>query len=128
MKQTYVQQLNTLLEASQKAIEEICKQKKLITLFEATGKEYFEEEWTEDIYDVIPDFCFYSKHGEAEYAAIKEIKLDGDDVYITGILKQNSYPDPVTIHLMELNTESSCVLADYLASLEDIPPVANEVK
>lgn len=111
MEKTYLEQLNEITEAAQQAIAQIVRQKKNIILFSATDNE--EEEWTVDIYDM-PDFPFYDKYNCVEYAAIKEIHLNGGDIEITGILKGESYSKQIKVKLTELETYSSAALADCL--------------
>lgn len=118
MKTNYGQQLDALAASAQLEILNLCMEHGMITIFDATGKEAFEEEWTVDIYDDVPDFPFYDKHAGVEWAAVKELKWDGTNLYITGILKRDSYPDLATVSLQELDAYSSCALADYLSGME----------
>lgn len=121
MKRTFIQQLDTITKAAHDVIESICTDRKTITILHTTGSMEFEEEqkWLEDVFGEVPTFTYYSLNGEIEYAAVKEIKLEGDQVHITGILKYNSYPDEILVNLLELDSTSSCELADYLLSLND---------
>src|SRR5260221_6156372 len=118
MKINFTAQLDELTRQAQAAILDYVTNHKYIILFTATGKEEFDEKWSVDIYDDVPDFPCYDKHDGIEYAAVKELKLDGDNVFITGILKRDSYPDTHTVTLLELDAHSSCALADYLLTLE----------
>lgn len=112
MKKTFIEQLNEITEAAQQAIAEQMAKQKSVKFFSATEDEG--EEWTADIYDEIPDFPFYDKHGFVSYAAIKEIQLSDNSIQVTGILKGDSYPDEVHVLLSELDVYSSSALADYL--------------
>ncbi len=118
MKQDFSEQLDTLTREAQLEILRICTEQKQITVFTATGKEESDEEWSVDIYDDVPDFPYYEKHGGIEYAAVKELRWDGTNVYITGLLKSDSYPETATVSLLELDAPSSCALADYLISMK----------
>lgn len=111
-------QLNRLTAAAQLEILRICTEQKQITLFNPSGREEPFEEWSVDIYDDVPDFPCYDLEEGIEYAAVKELKWDGTNLYITGILKKGSYPDTATVSLQELDAHSSCALADYLLALE----------
>jgi hypothetical protein len=117
MKINFTAQLDELTRQAQLAILESLVNRKHIILFTTTGKEEFGEEWSLDIYDDVPDFPCYDKHDGIEYAAVKELKFEDDNVVITGILKRDSYPDTCTITLLELDAPSSCALADYLTAI-----------
>ena len=120
MKQTFIEQLNEISEAAQQAIAEQIVQQKSMILFSATGDE--DEEWTTDIYDEIPDFPFYDKHGFVGYAAIKEMHGCDHGIEITGILKGDDYPKEIKVMLNELDDYSSAALADYIFSQITVTP------
>lgn len=121
MKKTFIKQLNEITEAAQQAIAEQVAQQKSMILFSATGEE--DEEWTADIYDEIPDFPFYDKHGFSSYAAIKKIHVCDRGIEITGILKGDDYPKEIKVMLNELDDYSSAALADYIFSQITVTPV-----
>ena len=112
MKKTFIEQLNDIIRVAQEAITEQMAKQKSDILFSATGDE--DEKWTADIYSDIPDFPFYDRYGLVNYAAVKEIHLNDQDVKITGILKGDSYPEEVTVVLEELDAYSSAALADFM--------------
>lgn len=114
MKKTFIEQLNDITRAAQQAITEQMAKQKSVVFFSATEDE--DEEWTLDIYDDVPDFPFYDRCGLVNYAAVKEIHLNDQDIKITGILKGDSYPNQVKVLLEELDTYSSASLADFLLS------------
>lgn len=118
MKNNYTAQLEEITRQAQATILTFLIKHKEIMLFTATGSREFDEEWSLDIYDDVPDFPSYDTHDGIEYAAIKELKFENDNVFITGILKRDSYPDTATVTLLELDAPSSCALADYLATIE----------
>jgi hypothetical protein len=66
-----------------------------------------------DIY-AYPDFPNYDAEGPLEYAAIQSIRVDGENVYLTGVLKNDNFPDCVEVHLFDLDAPCSVALADYL--------------
>jgi hypothetical protein len=107
--------LDTLAELEQQAKDEIrslLSIKPEFVFFEPDE----ENEWTKDIYDEIPDFAFYSKYGFVDYAAIRVVKQTEDDITISGILKGDSYPNEVTVHINEIDSYHVLALADYLLS------------
>ena len=112
MKKTFIEQLNDIIPVAQEAITEQMAKQKSVILFSATGDE--DEEWAADIYSDIPDFPFYDRYGLVNYAAVKEIHLNDQDVKITGILKGDSYPEEVTVVLEELDAYSGAALADFM--------------
>lgn len=112
MKKTFIEQLNEITEAAQGAITREVEKQKSIVLFSATSDE--DEEWTADIYEEIPDFPFYDRHGFVGYAAIKELHLCDQGIEVSGILKGDDYPRQVIVMLNELDDYSSASLADYI--------------
>ncbi|HMR85430.1 MAG TPA: hypothetical protein PKE30_19935 [Niabella sp.] len=115
MKRNYLEDLQEIREAAQQEIERIVTQRKSLILFSEADDE--DEEWTADIYDDIPDFPFYRKYGHIDYAAIKEMHLNDDNIEITGILKGEDYPEKVKVQLTELDVYSSASLVDYLQGI-----------
>lgn len=59
MQTNFEEQIEAIKREAQAEIYRIVSEKKEITLFIATGKEAFGEEWTVDIYDDVPDFAVY---------------------------------------------------------------------
>lgn len=114
MKPQYINTLNELVDQAKTEIAELFNNKNEIILFEPDLKE--EGEWTKDIYDEIPDFPFYSKYGFVDYAAIRVVRREEDDIIITGIFKGDSYPGAVTVTLHEIESYHILALADYLLS------------
>lgn len=86
----FVESLTQLATAAQQAIFSRISQQKEIVLFTISGEE--EQECSLDIYDEVPDFPFYGKHGLIGYAAIRVLWLQENTVGITGILKGDAYP------------------------------------
>lgn len=118
MKNNFTFQLDELTQQAHLAILEYVTVHKRIELFTATGQETPDDEWSCDIYDDVPDFPYYGNEDGIEYAAVKELEFYNNTVTITGILKRDSYPDTVTVTLLELDAQSSCSLADYLVGME----------
>ncbi|MEO8171456.1 MAG: hypothetical protein ABI581_00180 [Sediminibacterium sp.] len=118
MKTNYTAELDEITRRAQLAILMVMEKHLHVELFRSTGKDDFEEDWSLDIYDDVPDFPSYDTHDSIEYAAIKELKYENDNVFITGILKKESYPDTAIVTLRELDAHSSCALANYLAGME----------
>ncbi|HEU4573463.1 MAG TPA: hypothetical protein VFS36_00560 [Chitinophagaceae bacterium] len=112
MKRKYLERLAELEQQAKEEIRSLLSVKPEFVLFEPDP----ENEWTKDIYDEIPDFAFYSKHGFVDYAAIRVISKTDNGITVTGILKGDSYPDEVTITLHEMDSYHILALADYLLS------------
>lgn len=72
-----------------------------------------------DIYDTIPDFPHVDSYAYCEYAAIQEVRSEGEHIYITGVYKGDNYPDKITVTLDELEGYHAIALADYLSGLEE---------
>lgn len=112
MKRTFLDALAELEQQAKEEIRSLLSVKSEFVLFEPDE----ENEWTKDIYDEIPDFAFYSKYGFLDYAAIRVVKKAENDLTVSGVLKGDSYPGEVTVHLNEIDSYHVLALADYLLS------------
>lgn len=113
MNNNFISRFHSLIEEAYTAVTEILKNKGTLTLFTQDDIDQ-NENMKIDLYDNVPDFPFFDRHDYIEYAAIQEIKLDGEQVYITGIYKGNNFPDKITISLDELEGYYAIALAEYL--------------
>ena len=112
MKHKFLDSLAELEQQAKDEIRSLLSGKTEFILFEPDPQ----DEWTKDIYDEIPDFAFYSKYGFVDYAAIRVVKQTEDDITVSGVLKGDSYPGEVTVHLNEIDSYHVLALADYLLS------------
>lgn len=110
MKRKYLATLAELEQQAKEEIRSLLSVKPEFVLFEPDP----ENEWTKGTYDEIPDFAFYSKYGFVDYAAIRVVKQTEDDITVSGILKGDSYPNEVTVHINEIDSYHILALADYL--------------
>lgn len=116
MKRNFMIRLEQLTSRAQAAIRLLIQEKKEMVIFGAFA-DGSGEDWTKDIYDDVPDFPFYGRQGFIGYAAVQAVKLEGDTVIVTGILKNDYYPDSVKVILAEMDSYSSVALADYLQEM-----------